>query len=157
MHALTIPHQTAAARRWQNEWWQFKPGVLNQMTFRCTWRSSVLSTWTQADDKAASIRCKIYSLHVPQTRCRDGEREEDTFRYRLVVVYTEMWHPNPYNVWYLCSLLKFEKQNKLIIVKMLDCVSSFSPLSKKNKNRLMSLCFVFCLLLLRSSWNGKKP
>ena len=56
--ALTIPNQNAALG-WQNEWWQFKVGVLNQMTFRCTWRSSVLSTWTESDDKAASVGWKI--------------------------------------------------------------------------------------------------
>lgn len=54
--ALTVPNWTAQ-RRWQNEWWQTREGLLNQTAFGCTWRSSVLSTWTQSDVNDGSASC----------------------------------------------------------------------------------------------------
>lgn len=46
------------------------------MTFCCTWRSSVLSTWTEPDGKAANSSWKIYRPHVTQTRCEHCAWEE---------------------------------------------------------------------------------
>lgn len=43
---------------WQNEWWQFKLGVLNQMTFCRTWRSSVLSGKDRTRRRSCQHRVK---------------------------------------------------------------------------------------------------